>query len=96
MRGRIKIKQGSTKSVWEDDERLKRTINEGDFFYDDKKHKEWFISMLLTHLHGPMGQKKIDSKAKALEVSMKLEVAPKEYDQFRTLKIQIKLEAINL
>lgn len=85
------IKQEPNESVCEVDLQLKHTISEGGFIYDDKKHKEWFISMLLPHLRGPMNQQKIDSQAETLEVAMKLEVASKENYQ-----IQNQLEAMYL
>ena len=56
------FKQGSKELVWEVDQRLKQTINDGGFVYDDRKHNEWFISMLFPHLCRPMGQQKIDSQ----------------------------------
>ena len=66
---------------------MKCTIKDEGFSYDDKKHKEWFISMLLPHLCGPLNQQKINSEAKALEVSMKLEAIPRTDDEFGNLQI---------
>ena len=66
---------------------MKRTISEGVFVYNDKKHKEWFIAMLLSHLHDPLYQQKIVSQDEALEVYMNLEVVPRTDDQFGTLQI---------
>ena len=90
------IKQEPEESVWEAYQWMKQTISEGGFVYDDKKQKEWFISMLLPHLCGPMSQQKIDSQAKTLEVSMTLEVAPRVDDQFKMLQIQSQLEVMHL
>ena len=43
--------------------------------------------MLLPHLRGPMGQQKIDSQEEALEISMKLEAAPRKDAQIGALEI---------
>lgn len=56
-------------------------------FYEDKQLKEWFIAMLLPHMHRPMGQQKIDSEEEALDISMKLEFAPRDDAQFGALQI---------
>ena len=49
------FRQGPTESGWETDQRLRKVIRDGEFQYDNIQHKEWFIAMLLPHLHGPMG-----------------------------------------
>ena len=75
------FKQGTIESVWEDDQCLKKAIREGEFKYDDRHHTEWFITMLLPHLHIPMGHQTFESQEKALEVAMKLEVVPRDDTQ---------------
>ena len=72
------FKQGPTELVWEADQWLKKVIKDGEFQYDDRKHKEWFITMLLPHLRGPMGQQEIETQEKALEIAIKLEAAPRD------------------
>ena len=72
------IKQGAFESVWEVDHWLKKEIREGGFEYDDRKHMEWFIAMLLPHLRIPMSHQTFESQEKDVEVAMKLEVAPIE------------------
>lgn len=72
------FKQGPSESVWEADQQLKEVIREGEFLYNDRQHKEWFITMLLPHLRIPMGQQAIESQEKALEIAMKLEDAPRD------------------
>lgn len=61
MRELKDIKYEPNESIWEVDQQLKCTISEGVFIYDDKQHKEWFISMLLPHMRGPINQQKINS-----------------------------------
>ena len=70
--------QGASESVWEADERLKKAIREGGFEYDDRKHTEWFITMLLPHLRTPMSHQTFESQENVVEVAMKLEAAPRE------------------
>ena len=55
------FKQGPSESVLEDDQRLKKVIREGGFQYDDRQHTEWFIAMLLPHLHVLMGHQTFES-----------------------------------
>ena len=55
-----------------------KVIREGGFQYDNRQHMEWFIAMLLPHLHVPMGHQTFESLEKSLEVTMKLEVVPKD------------------
>ena len=72
------IKQGPSKSIWEANQWLNKGIREGGFRYDDRKHMEWFIAMLLPHLCIPMGHQVIESQEKALEIAMKLEAMPRD------------------
>ena len=72
------FKQGTSESVWEVNQRLKKEIREGGFKYYDRKHMEWFIAMFLPHLRIPMGQQTFESQEKFLETAMKLEVTPKD------------------
>ena len=72
------FKQGTTESVWEANQRLKKAIREGGFKYDDRHPTEWFIAMLLPHLRVPMGHQTFESLEKALETAMKLEAVPRE------------------
>ena len=81
------FKQGVSESVWEVDQRLKREIREGGFEYDNRKHMEWFISMLLPHLHTPMSHQTFESQEKAVEVAMKLEATPREDTSLGVQKI---------
>ena len=75
------FKQGPSESVCEVDQWQKKVIREGGFQYDDRQHTKWFISMLLPHLRVPMGHQTFESQEKALEVAMKLEVAPRDDTQ---------------
>ena len=90
------FRQGPTESVWEADQRLKKVIRDGEFLYDNRKHKEWFIDMLLPHLRGPMGQQAIETRDKALEIAMKLEATPRDDAQFGVQQIQGQLEEMYL
>ena len=55
------FKQGPSESMWDFDRRLKKVIREGGFQYDDRKHTERFIAMLLPHLRIPMVQQSIET-----------------------------------
>ena len=90
------FKKGASKSIWEADQRLKREIREGGFEYDDKKHTEWFIAMLLPHLHIPMSHQTFELQEKAVEVAMKLEVEPREDTSLGVQQIQEQLGAIHM
>lgn len=90
------FKQGSSKFVWEAEQRLKKVIREGGFQYDDRRHTEWFISMLLPHLRVPMGHQAIESQEEALEISMKLEAAPRDDTQLGVQKIEVQIEEMHM
>ena len=89
------IYQEVNESVWEADQRLKRTIRDGGFFIDDTQHKEWFIAMLLPHLCQPLHQQNIATQDEAVEISMKLEATPTPV-VLGTQHIQNQLEAMHL
>ena len=55
---------------------MKKEIREGGFEYDDRKHTEWFIAMLLPYLCTSMSHQTFESQEKVVEVVMKLEAAP--------------------
>lgn len=69
--------------------------NPGGFQYDDKKHMEWFIAMLLPHLWVPLGQQTIETQDKAPEVAIKLEARWRDDSQLDVRKIRGQLEAMH-
>ena len=75
---------------------MKKAIREGGFEYDDRKHMKWFIVMLLPHLRTLMSHQTFESQEKFAEVSMKLEVAPREDTSVGVKQIQEKLGAIHM
>jgi hypothetical protein len=70
------IKQKVNEPIWEFDQRFKTLTSHLGFQIPDEKHKEWFITAILPHIRVPLMKQKVDSHAEALEISMKLEVAP--------------------
>jgi hypothetical protein len=46
------------------------------FQIPDEKNKKWFIDSLLPHIRVPLMQQNIASYPEALEITMKLELAP--------------------
>ena len=75
---------------------MKRAIRKGGFEYDDRQHTKWFIAMFLPHLHMPMSHQTFESQEKAVEVAMKLEVAPRDDALVGVLKIQEQLGAMHM
>ena len=84
------IHQEVNESVWEADQWLKYEIMEWGFEYDDRKHMEWFIAMLLPHLRMPMNQQTFESQEKAVEA------APWEDTPVGVQQIQEQLGAMHL
>ena len=70
------IKQLPTESVWDFDQKFKALIDQVNFEFAPKKHKEWFIAALLPHIRLPLMQHKLQMQDDALEMAMKLEDSP--------------------
>ena len=45
------------------------------FKMSDVQHKDWFITVLVSHIWQPLMQQKIMTKSEALEIVMKLEAS---------------------
>lgn len=63
-------------SSWEFDQRLKFLIRQANMNITDEQHKDWYIASLLPHLRLPLSQQKIETKAEAVEIVMRLEAFP--------------------
>ena len=48
-------------------------MGQANFHISYELHKEWYMVVLFPHLILPLSQKKIDTQAEALEITMKLE-----------------------
>ena len=59
-------------------------------------HKEWFIVVLLPHIHIPLMQQNIMSQIEALELAMKLESSPIGETSEGMMQIQQQLSEIML
>ena len=70
------IKQALAEMVWDFDPQFKTLMAKVSFQMSDLQHKEWFISVLLPHIQGPLMQQNIESQTEALELAMKLEAFP--------------------
>jgi hypothetical protein len=70
------IKQKVVEPVWEFDQRFKTLTSHLSFQIPDEQNKEWFIVSLLPHIRIPLMQQNITSQVEALDISMKLELAP--------------------
>ena len=75
---------------------MRHTIRDGGFTIDKMQHKEWFISMLLPHLHQSLNQLKIATQDEDVEIAMKLEASHVLATKFGAQKIQIQLVALHL
>jgi hypothetical protein len=62
--------------VWEFDQRFKTLTCHFSFQIPDEQNKERFIVSLLPHIRVPLMQQNIASQVEALDISMKLELAP--------------------
>jgi hypothetical protein len=58
------------------------------FQIPDQQHREWFIAILLPHIHSPLLHQKVTSQSEALEINMKLEASPvkttMEWSRYKT------------
>ena len=70
------IQQKRGESVWDFDQRFKVLLDQVSFTIGPEQHKEWFIAALLLHIRTPLVQQKVVDQQEALEIAMKLEIAP--------------------
>ena len=90
------IKQFPTESVWDFDQRLKNLMAKVSFLMSYVQHKEWFIAVMLLHIHIPLMQKNIVSQSKSLELAMKLEVSSIEETGARMMQKLSQLANLTL
>ena len=65
------------------------------FTIGPEQHKEWFIVALLPHSKTPLMQQKVADQQEALEIAMKLEIAPVG-DNYGIAQIQAQLAKMDL
>ena len=70
------IKHLSTESVWDFDQRFNILMAKVSFQMSDVQQKEWFIVVMLPHIHIPLMLQKFVSRSESLELAMKLEASP--------------------
>ena len=62
----------------------------------DVQHKEWFIAVMLPHLHTPLRKQNILSHSEALYFSKKLEASPVGETGEGMIKIQLQISNLTL
>jgi len=72
------IKQVQNESVWDYDQCFKDLMGRLTFQILDQQHQEWFIAIVLPHIHKPLIQQKVNPQPKALYITMKSEASPED------------------
>ena len=90
------IKQASTESLWDFDQRFKMLMAKVSFQMSDVQHKEWFIATLLPQIRGPLMQQNIAMQTKALELVIKLEASPIGDGSAGMIQIQSQLDNLTI
>jgi hypothetical protein len=82
--------------VWDFDQRFNIYMDQMTFQIPDEQHREWFIAILLPHIHYPLTLYKITSHLEALEITMKLEASPIGENGVGMAQVQLQLKVFTI